>query len=92
MKLLTDYCPPYSRVAPGDEGVPALEASASDVALLAAVGRILEAGLKDLLRVGIGGEFELEVLIAGERVDEFVLLLARLHCSGYLAAQARQIQ
>lgn len=64
--------------------MPALEAPAGDVALLAAVGRVLEAGLEDLLRVGVGWQFELKVFIAGERVDELVLLLGGLHC-GYLA-------
>lgn len=79
-KLLTDNCPPHSRVAARDEGVPALEAAAADVALLAAVGRVLEAGLKNLLRVGVWGQFELEVFIKSERIDELVLLLVRLHC------------
>lgn len=79
LKLLTDYRPPHSRVAARDEGVPALEAAAADVALLAAVGRVLEAGLKDLLRVGVWGQFELEVFITSEGIDELVLLLIRLH-------------
>lgn len=83
-KLLTDYCPPYSRVTTCDESVPALEAPAGDIALLAAVGRILEAGLEDLLRVGVGRQFKLEVFIASERVDELVLLLSGLHCGIWL--------
>lgn len=79
LKLLTDYCPPHSRVAARDEGVPALEAAAADVALLAAVRRVFEAGLKNLLRVGVWGQFELEVFIKSEGIDELVLLLIRLH-------------
>lgn len=79
LKLLTDYCPPHARVAARDEGMPALEAAAADVALLAAVGRVLEAGLKDLLRVSVWGQFEFEVFIKSERIDELVLLLVRLH-------------
>lgn len=80
LKLLTDYCPPHARVAARDEGMPAFEAAVADVALLAAVGRVLEAGLKDLLRVSVWGQFEFEVFIKSERIDELVLLLVRLHC------------
>lgn len=83
-KLLTDYCPPYPRVTARDESVPALEAPAGDVALLTAVRRILEAGLEDLLRVGIGWQFKLEVFIPSERVNELVLLLGGLHSGIWL--------
>lgn len=60
--------------------MPPLEAPGADIALLTTVGRVLEAGLEDLLRVGVGWELDYQVFIAGERVDELVLVLGGLHC------------
>lgn len=78
--MLTDYCPSYSRVPTCDKRMPTLKAAAGDIALLTAVGRMLVAGLENLLRESVGWQFKFEVLISRERIDELMLLLVRPHC------------